>query len=357
MTTHRESNTHDVRAEDAIDITQLSRWLIEQDPTLHGAPELHQFSGGASNLTYLLRFPDRDLVLRRPPHGYQAAGSHNIGREHRIQTALQPIFRYVPRTVGLCEDDTVIGAPFYVMERIDGHIPRRRFPVEMALSVPQTRQLCIRTLDVLIQLHQLDISTGELAWLTRGDGYVHRQVQGWSARYRRTKTWNVGSFESVISWLNEHQPGDRGTCLIHNDFRIDNMVYSRAEPTQPIGLLDWELATVGDPLMDLGAALAYWTQRTDPRHFKAFGTQPTDQPGMLTRREVVHHYCTSTGIGLSDDEWCFYEVFGLFRLAVICQQIYYRYHHKQTTNRDFRTLFVAVNLLERRCRILIRRHR
>ncbi|MDP3892269.1 phosphotransferase family protein, partial [Nocardioides sp.] len=188
----------------------------------------------------------------------------------------------------------------------------------------------------------------------QGEGYVSRQVGGWSARYRDAKTWNVGSFERVMTWLDERQPADRRTCLIHNDFRLDNVVLDPDDPTRPIGLLDWEMATLGDPLMDLGGALAYWVQADDGWLFRRFRRQPTHVEGMLTRREVVEHYCARTGIELTEREWAFYEVFGLFRLAVICQQIYYRYHHRQTTNPAFRHLWLAVNVLDRRCRRIIR---
>lgn len=159
----------------------------------------------------------------------------------------------------------------------------------------------------------------------------------------------------MIGWLTENQPADRGQCLIHNDFRFDNVVLDTIEPSRPIGLLDWEMATVGDPLMDLGGALAYWVQADDDPPFRATRRQPTHLPGMLTRREVVDYYCRRTGRSLTDEEWAFYEVFGLFRLAVIAQQIWYRYHHKQTTNPAFRDFGTLVGLLEQRCLGLIRR--
>nr|WP_198037692.1 phosphotransferase family protein [Streptacidiphilus jeojiense] len=191
----------------------------------------------------------------------------------------------------------------------------------------------------------------------QGPGYVGRQITGWSNRYRQARTRNVSSFEAVMSWLDENQPADRAAVPVHNDFRFDNLVLDRTDPTRPIGLLDWEMATIGDPLMELGGALAYWVQRDDGPAFKIFRRQPTHTPGMLTRREVVDHYCARTGIGLTEREWAFYEVFGLFRLAAICQQIYYRYHHKQTTNPQFRYFGLAVVLLERRCRRIMRKSR
>ena len=341
-----------VRAEDAFDVAAVAGWLAEH-AGIQGLPEVRQFSGGASNLTYLLRYADRDLILRRPPAGQKAKGAHDMGREYRIQAQLTPVFPHVPTMVALCEDESVIGSPFYVMERLVGHIPRKEFGVP--LSPEQARRLCTNAVDLLVELHSIDVEATGLASLGKGEGYVGRQVAGWSVRYRKARTRNVGSFEKVMRWLDENQPADVRSCLIHNDFRLDNLVLAEDDPTRPIGLLDWEMATVGDPLMDLGGALAYWVQADDGRAFRLFRRQPTHVPGMMTRREVVEHYCAASGLSLTEREWAFYEVFGLFRLAVICQQIYYRYHHKQTTNPAFRHFGLAVVMLELRCRRLIRK--
>jgi aminoglycoside phosphotransferase (APT) family kinase protein len=340
-----------VRDEDAFDVAAISAWLREH-AGVDGELEVRQFAGGASNLTYLLRVGGRDLILRRPPAGQKAKGAHDMGREYRIQSALEPVFPYVPAMIGFCDDTAVIGSEFYVMERLVGHIPRK----ELGLELPpeQVRRLCTNVLDLLVDLHSLDPTEAGLADLGRGEGYVQRQVAGWSERYRRAKTWNVGSFEPVMGWLEANRPTDRRTCLIHNDFRLDNIVFDEADPTRPIGLLDWEMATLGDPLMDLGGALAYWVQADDDRLFRMFRRQPTHVPGMLTRSEVVDYYYERTGISLTEREWAFYEVFGLFRLAVIAQQIYYRYHHRQTTNPAFRLFWLACLMLERRCRRIIR---
>ncbi|MEU4218982.1 phosphotransferase family protein [Actinoplanes sp. NPDC026623] len=340
--------TRPVRAEDAFDVPAVTAWL-----GLDAAPRVEQFSGGASNLTYLLRYPDRDLILRRPPAGSKAASAHDMGREYRIQSALAPVFPYVPEMVAYCDDEAVIGSPFYVMRRVAGTIPRKELGVD--LPPEQVRELCTRVLDLLLGLHAVDPAAAGLADLGRGAGYVSRQVDGWTRRYRAARTRNVGSFEKVMGWLRDNQPADRGACLIHNDFRLDNVVFDPDDQARPVALLDWEMATLGDPLMDLGGALAYWVQADDGPLFRAFRRQPTHTPGMLTRREVVDYYRTRSGIELTDRQWAFYEVFGLFRLAVIVQQIYYRYHHRQTTNPAFRHYWVACLMLESRCRRIIRR--
>jgi aminoglycoside phosphotransferase (APT) family kinase protein len=344
-----------VREEDGFDVEALDAWIRERRPELTGAPAVRQFSGGASNLTYLLSYPEQDLILRRPPAGAKAASAHDMSREFRVQQSLAPVFPYVPRMVDLCREDTLIGSDFYVMERIVGTILRSQLPRELGLPVSDRRKLCLAVVDRLVELHEVDVVAAGLGELGRGEGYVQRQVEGWSARYRAARTWNVTSFAETMDWLAERQPEDVASCVIHNDFRLDNLVLAPGEPTRIVGVLDWEMATVGDPLMDLGSALAYWVQSDDDRFMQALRRQPTHLPGMLTRQEVVERYCELTG--RSVEEWAFYEVFGLFRLATIIQQIYRRYQLRQTRNPAFRHYWLAVRYLDRRCRRLIRAER
>jgi aminoglycoside phosphotransferase (APT) family kinase protein len=340
-----------VREEDAFDVPVVDSWLREQTELPPGLPEVKQFSGGASNLTYLLQYDGLDLILRRPPAGTKAKGAHDMSREYRIQASLKPVFPYVPEMVAHCNDTGLIGSEFYVMERIVGTIPGHS-ALGVDLTPEQTRQLCFTLIDTLVDLHQVDAAQAGLTDLGRGEGYVERQVTGWSARYRKAKTWNVPSYERVMAWLAANQPQDVRTCVIHNDFRLDNVVLAPDDPLKVVGVLDWELATLGDPLMDLGGALAYWVQADDDWAFRRFRLQPSDAPGMITRDEIVQYYTERSG--LKPENWAFYEVFGLFRLAVIAQQIYYRYHHKQTRNPRFKRFWVPVNLLERRCRRIMR---
>ena len=342
------SETRPVREEDAFDVAAVSAWLGRPE-----TPEVRQFAGGASNLTYLLRYPDRDLVLRRPPTGHKAKSAHDMRREFRIQRALKPAFGLVPEMVGLCDDPSVIGSDFYVMERLDGTILRRDLPSGIALSPADARTLCRHALAVLVSLHRVDPDEVGLAELGRGPGYVARQVAGWTDRYRKARTDDVGDYEVVMSWLGEHQPADVGRVLIHNDFRFDNLVLAPDDPLRIVGVLDWEMATVGDPLMDLGGMVAYWVQADDDDFYRQFRRQPTNVPGMFTRTELVAAYCEATGRSLTDGQWRFYEVFGSFRLGVIAQQIYYRLYHGQTHNEDYRIFHPAVIYLEQRCRRLI----
>jgi aminoglycoside phosphotransferase (APT) family kinase protein len=342
---------HAVREEDSFDVDAVDGWLKQRVDGLAGRPEVRQFSKGASNLTYLLRYRDRDLILRRPPPGTKAKSAHNMVREHDIQAALKPVFPYVPDMVALCTDQDVMGCDFYVMQRIEGIILRRNLPSGLALSEEQVRSLCRSAIDRLIELHSVDIEAAGLKDLAKGAGYNRRQIEGWSGRFRKAKTWNVGSGRYVMDWLADNIPDEVAIRVIHGDYRFDNLVLDADDPMRIIGVLDWELATLGDPLMDLGNSLAYWVQADDDFYFRGFRRQPTHLPGMFTRREVVDYYCERTG--LEPDNWAFYEVYGLFRLAVIAQQIYYRYHHRQTRNRAFRHFWLAVNYLLWRCRRVI----
>ncbi|MGA8256996.1 MAG: phosphotransferase family protein [Nocardioides sp.] len=341
-----------VRDEDSFDVEAVADWL-GRGPIA----EVRQFAGGASNLTYLLRYEDAqpDLILRRPPVGAKAKGAHDMGREYVVQQALAPVFPLVPTMIGHCTDEAVIGSEFYVMEKLDGTIPRKDFPFELPASDIST--LCRDALDVLVALHSVDVAAvPELAALGKGDGYVGRQVGGWTKRFTAARTDDTGDWSDITAWLHSTQPEDVAQRMIHNDFRFDNLVLATpqsGEPLRVIGVLDWEMATVGDPLMDLGGALAYWVEADDDEFFQLFRRQPTTTPGMWTRAEVVDHYCGAMGIDMTPERWRFYEVFGLFRLAVIAQQIWYRYANGQTTNEAFAVFGPAVGYLETRCCSLI----
>ncbi len=345
------SGARAVRDEDAFDVDAVARWLRDHgdDPSgLDEAPEVRQFSGGASNLTYLLRYPTRDLILRRAPAGTKAKGAHDMRREYVIQSALAHVFPYVAPMVGFCDDPSVLGGDFYAMGRIDGVIPRSTWPAGVDLGPEQARQLCLNVADVHAQLHSISPDLAGLTELGKGAGYVRRQVEGWSTRFRNAHTPDNPHFTEVMSWLDAHQPDDVATCVIHNDFKIDNLVFSHDDPTRVVGVLDWEMATLGDPLMDLGGALAFWIQADDSDELKMTKRVPTDLPGMITRDELVQAYCERMGFDLTPEQWRFYEVFGLFRNAVIAQQIYYRYFHGQTSNEMFALFGPGVQILDRR---------
>ncbi len=345
-----------VRDEDAFDVAAMAQWLREHvaDPAgLDGVPAARQFPAGVSNLTYLLRYPDRDLILRRPPAGTKARGAHDMRREYDVQRLLRPVFPYVPQVLSYCDDPAVIGSEFYVMQRLRGRILRRELPADLTLTPAQAGQLCRAVVDRLADLHGVGTAATGLDAFGRGEGYVARQVAGWSHRYRQAWTPDVGTFDDVMAWLGANQPGDSPHCFIHNDYRLDNVVLDADDPLRIVGVLDWEMATVGDPFMDLGSSLAYWVQADDDPAFLTLARQPSNVPGMLTRAEIVDYYLQRSRRVLPPQGWRFYEVFGLFRLAVIAQQVYYRYFHGQTSNPAFRDLNRAVLVLERRASSLI----
>ncbi len=341
-----------VREGEELDVEAVSAWLREQGVLLEGEPVITQFSGGASNWTYRLQYDNQDLILRRPPKGTKAKSAHDMVREYKVQEALKEAYPYVPKMIALCTDESVIGADFYVMERMEGIIPRANLPKEIDLDPEQTRQLCTNVIDALVELHQVDYTQHpNLLDLGRGEGYCERQVSGWSERYVKAKTPNVPSYAIVRKWLAKHTPADSKTCVIHNDWRFDNVILDVNDPTKVIGVLDWEMATLGDPLMDLGSALAYWIEADDNIVMQQSRRQPTHLEGMMTRDEVVAYYVDKSG--LTVDNWTFYEVFGLFRLAGIIQQIYYRYYHKQTTNPAFKNFWLINHVLHAKCLKLI----
>jgi aminoglycoside phosphotransferase (APT) family kinase protein len=335
-----------VRSEDAFNVEAVHEWLRGLSDVPAELPQVGQFSSGASNLTYQLDYPDgRQLVLRRPPMGHKAAAAHDMAREYRIQSAVRPAFRLVPAMVGLCEAPEVLGDPFYVMEKVPGRILGPELPVDVAFSSKQAAALGRQFVGTLVDLHSIDVQATGLADLGRGDDYVRRQVQGWTERFQRARTSNVPDFSGVCTWLRQQAPDDVASRLIHNDFRLDNLVLDDSWHVRAV--LDWEMATVGDPLMDLGCALAYWVQADDDEVFRLSRRQPSDLPGMPSRKQLVALYAVASGLCLAD--WDFYEVFGLFRLAAIAQQIYYRYERGQTTNPAFRDFWVFVAYLEQRC--------
>ncbi len=335
----------EARKGEALAPERLEAFLLKAIPELRGPLEIKQFPSGFSNLTYLLRFANRDLVLRRPPIGTKAKSAHDMQREYRILKALRPRYDLCPRPLLYTEDETIIGSTFYVMERIRGIILRKSLPEGLKLTPRDCRTLCRRFVEVFSRLHRINPDAG-LENLGKPQGYVERQVNGWSQRYRNARTDDAPDFEDVMDWLAARMPADTPCpAIVHNDFRFDNLVLSPQDPLRIIGVLDWELATVGDPLMDLGNSLAYWIQADDPEEQQLLRLMPTHLDGMLTRREIVAAYADCAGADTAN--FAYYFCFGLFRLAVIAQQIYYRYYHGQTRDERFKMLIFGVHVLEK----------
>ena len=347
MSSNIPSRTSTVRSEDALDLEALLAWANQNDVGLVGPLHLLQFQGGASNLTYLVTdSAGVAYVLRKPPHGVKAASAHDMGREARVLSALGPALAPAPNVIAYCQDAEILGTPFYLMEYIQGHILSTSIPAELIVNENSVRLLCESMVDALAQLHQVNVSEVGLAELDRGEGYVARQVSGWSKRYRDSRTTDVPDAEALMAWLESNQPPDVQHALIHGDWRFDNLVLDHTG--ELIGILDWEMSTIGDPCMDLGAAMAYWIQADDDPSFSILRMQPTDAPGMLTRAEVVERYAVAMGGDVQESlrlNWDFYEIFGLFRLAVIIQQIWARFQSGATTNPRFADFGQVVNML------------
>jgi aminoglycoside phosphotransferase (APT) family kinase protein len=342
-----------VRDEDRLDAGKIDDFLKQHISGLQGAPVMRQFSGGASNLTYLIRYGNRELVLRKPPAGVKARSAHDVLREARVMAALRPHYPFVPAILAECADHAVLGSDFYVMERLRGIILRRDLPADLGLDEAGIRQLCFDFIDRLFELHRIDISHPDVAAIGKGEGYIARQVNGWSSRWRQALTGDTDPGEDVMSWLAQKQPaGETAICVIHNDYRFDNVVLDPDHPLDIIGVLDWEMTTLGDPMMDLGGSLAYWVQADDDPMYHSMRNQPSHVPGMLTRREIISYYGERSGWTV--DNFDFYEVFGLFRLMVIIQQIYRRFVLGQTTNPRFADFGAAAAYLGKRCRRLIK---
>jgi aminoglycoside phosphotransferase (APT) family kinase protein len=344
--------TTDVRKGEELDWEVLTGHLQHHIKGLQGQPEISQYPGGNSNLTYRLQYKNMDLVVRRPPFGTKAKSAHSMIREYRIMTALKPVFPAVPETLYYTDDESVIGAEFYVMKRVEGHVIKSAIPAGWGFDKARTRTLCTNFWQTFIDLHQVDIEEAGLLDFGKPEGYTARQIHGWNGRFRNARTPDVDEFSDVQQWLEQNIPAESGRhSVLHGDYRIDNVIFDRQDPTHVLAVLDWEICALGDPLMDLGNALAYWLQSDDPNLLKGLVMQPSDAPGMMTRREILDMYQDRTGIDTSD--FTFYTVYGYFRNAVILQQIYYRYFHGQTQDQRFRTFGEATQRLANHCRGLI----
>ena len=341
-----------VRTGEELDQAKIEEFLKDTIPGLTGKLTVRQFPRGYSNLTYLLSMGDREMVLRRPPFGRKAKTAHDMGREYKILKALRPVFPYCPEPLAYTEDTSIIGCPFYVMERVRGIILRMDLPPDLQFTPDQTRRLCEKLIDVHLELHSIDFKKIGLENFGKPAGYVKRQVEGWSERYRAARTDDAPDCEEVMSWISEKMPLDTDRPgIVHNDYKFDNLVLDESDPTNIIAILDWEMATIGDPLMDLGNSIAYWVQRDDPPDNLAIRTMPTHMKGALTREEMLKRYAEKSGRIV--DNFDFYYCFGLFRLAVIAQQIYYRYYHGQTKDERFKPLVLAVHVLDKTARRVI----
>jgi aminoglycoside phosphotransferase (APT) family kinase protein len=329
-----------VRDGEQLDGAKLSEYLREHVPGLDAPLEVEQFPAGFSNLTYAVRAGVQEFVLRRPPFGAKVKTAHDMAREFLILSRLQTVFPKVPRPVLFCADESVLGAPFYLMERVRGLILRARPPAGVALSPEVMRRLSESFIETLVEIHGVDYNAAGLGELGRPEGYVARQVEGWTKRFYNARTDDAPQFEELARWLEEHAPPDSGRALIHNDFKYDNVVLAPEDLTRVVAVLDWEMATVGDPLMDLGTTLSYWVDPEDPEEWRRCGFGLTTLDGNLSRRELLDLYARRSGRDIRDP--VFYFAYGLLKVAGIVQQIYYRYRQGFTTDARFADLGLLV---------------
>jgi aminoglycoside phosphotransferase (APT) family kinase protein len=337
--------TTPTRPGEELPLARLEAYLLQRLPDAVGPLSVTQFPHGHSNLTYLLRLGETEWVLRRPPFGNQVKTAHDMGREFRVLSGLCAVFPAAPCPRLYCDDEGILGAPFYVMERRRGVVLRKELPPGVTIDPPTARRLSAALIDTLAQLHALDFRAAGLGELGKPEGYVARQVSGWSNRYAAARTDDVPEMERAARWLGEHLPPEAGAALIHNDFKYDNLLLDPADLTRIVAVLDWEMATLGDPLMDLGTTLSYWIEASDPEPLRRAAFGPTALPGSLARRDLVARYEEQAGRTVSGV--LFYYCFGLFKTAVIVQQIYARYVRGHTRDARFAHLNDVVAVLAR----------
>lgn len=338
-----------IRKGEELDLPKLTEFLSRALDESVRELAVDQFPSGHSNLTYRVTLhrtdgTERELVLRRPPFGNRVKSAHDMGREVRMLTALAPHYPMAPKPIASCEDESVLGAPFYVMDRIRGVILRKKTPEGVNLSPDVLARLADSFIDALALLHELPLEGTGLAALGKPEGYVERQVTGWAKRYEDAKTDDIPDVERTAKWLLDNLPASSRAAVIHNDFKYDNLVLDPSDLTKIIGVLDWEMSTLGDPLMDLGTSLAYWVEASDPAPIQSYTFGPTNLPGNPTRQELLAKYAAKRP-GVVPEDMRFYYVFALFKNAVVAQQIYARYHRGATTDERFAMMIFAVRIL------------
>ena len=336
-----------VRTGEELDTAALAKLFTEKLPELSGPVEVQQFPKGHSNLTYLLNVGGREVVLRRPPRGAkQIKAGHDMRREFTVLTHLRPVYDKVPRALLYVEEaESPLGASFYVMERVPGVILRNKPPEGYALTPELMRKLSETFVDNLVALHAIDPAAAKLADFGKPEGYVKRQVEGWTERYQKARTDDVPDMDRLAAWMRDHLPPQQPGVIVHNDFKYDNLVLDPADLTHIRAVLDWEMATLGDPLADLGTALAYWFEPSEAEVVGPLALGLTTLPGNFTREELVQRYAQKSGRDLRDV--LFYYVAALHKVAVIAQQIYFRFKQGLTTDERFAGLLFAVQLLSR----------
>lgn len=327
----KKDSAGEIRNGEDLDSSSLLPYLQEHISDLGDDIKIKQFPGGASNLTYLLISGPRQMVLRRPPFGAKIKSAHDMGREHKVLNALSKGYHKAPKPLVYCEDESIIGAPFYVMERVEGIIIRHAMGQELSKDV--VSEIADSLIGTFVELHELDYQDVGLGDLGRPEGYIRRQVEGWTKRYLKSQTEEQKELEFVGRWLADHMPSESGASLIHNDYKHDNVILAENNLAEVKAILDWEMCTLGDPLMDLGTTLSYWMNPDDPDIFKKNFVNPSVLPGNPSREGLLHLYAQKSGREVQYP--IFYYAFGLFKTGVVLQQIYYRFKKGHTQDQRF----------------------
>jgi aminoglycoside phosphotransferase (APT) family kinase protein len=343
-----ETDARDVRPGEQLDWPRLVAWLRERLPSCHipgldasVEPNVAQFPGGHSNLTYLVRFGNTDIVVRRPPFGPVPPTAHDMAREFRWLSAMHAVFPLAPQPYLLCEDTDVIGCVFYAMERRRGVVVRTEEPPALANPAAR-RRLSAAMIDTLADLHAIDVAANGLSGLGKPAGFVERQVRGWSERWHRSQTTTLAEMDALANWLREHLPADPTPAIVHGDFKLDNVMLDPGDVGRIVAVFDWEMSALGDPLVDVGIVLAYWSPTAPPSQRDAL-TTVIDRPGYFTKQEIVERYAARSRRDLSGIR--FYEIFAVFKIAVVIQQIYFRFVQGQTTDARFASFGARVEFL------------
>jgi aminoglycoside phosphotransferase (APT) family kinase protein len=335
-----------IRAGEAFDFSLVEHYLRTHIPACQeedGTLQVRQFPAGASNLTYLLQLGAWEGVLRRPPFGPVPPKAHDMQREASLLEHIAPLFPLAPRPYAFCNDLSIMDVPFYVMERRTGFVLNSRFPKGISPTPELCRQISLTVVETLVQIHAINWQNSELSAFGHPEGFLERQVKSWIERYLRSQTDSIPQVEPLTRWLTEHIPSSPAATLIHNDFKLNNMLLATDDLTKPVAVLDWEMTTIGDPLFDLAVSLSYWVTSDDPQTLQNILPSVTPLPGFINRQEFMDLYAQKSGRDLSSMN--FYMAFAYFKLAVIVQQIYARWKRGQTRDERFATFGVHVRSL------------
>lgn len=340
-----QPDTIDVRPDERFDEARVAAYLRGKLPESDNPLTVRQFGGGAANLTYLLDYGARQYVLRRPPLGPVAPSAHDMGREYRVLSVLRQQFPYAPHAFFFCDDPDVIGAPFFVMERRNGIVVRRHIPDQYAQIPHAACRMSEALIDTMVEFHRVDYKAIGLETLGKPAGFIERQVEGWYRRWQQAKVEDLPEMDQMYHWLRAELPATKAYSLVHNDYKLDNVMLDYDDPGKLVAVFDWDMCTLGDPLNDLGALLCYWTEPTDPAYYQASSMMPPADSGFLSRAELVERYARRSGRDVSNIKY--YHALGLYRLTVIIAQIYIRYARGQTKDRRFAAFGERVPLLAR----------